>query len=113
MVRSSAALQHRLSLIQLKGRADPEGLASLTSLSLLVIVLVLLLIGDDCRNVPEHLGSMYDGQVGVLRFLHVSVLMLQELSYGVSSKKPTIISSPNSINEAPKTCIAYRSCRAH
>jgi hypothetical protein len=78
-----------------------------------VIVLVLLLIGDDCRNVPEHLGSMYDGQVGVLRFLHVSVLMLQELSYGVSSKKPTIISSPNGINEAPKTCIAYRSCRAH
>jgi hypothetical protein len=59
------------------------------------MVLVPLSGGKDCQNVPEHLGSIYNDQVGVLRFPHFSVLMVQELPCVVSSKMPVIISSAN------------------
>jgi hypothetical protein len=47
MVRSGAAMQRRLKLVQLKGRADLEELAMLKSPSLLVMVLGPFLGGKE------------------------------------------------------------------
>jgi hypothetical protein len=74
------------------------------SLSRLVMVFVPWLGRNECQNLAEYLDSIY-AQLGVLRLPHFSVLMCQELCYGVSSKGPIMISSASNSIELMRNIV--------